>query len=174
MLMKTNRSLLVLGLGAVAALGYGASALAKGAAAPSPFVQMPSAELKWEEFYPGGPVESFVVGSKDAKHGPTAFFIRFKGGFDSGWHVHESEYSGVVLAGTMLETSKGAPAAKPLGPGSYYLQPTTVHRTQCIGTAECLAYIFEEGRFSFTPTTEDGKPLPAQKRSEAATAAAAK
>jgi hypothetical protein len=129
---------------------------------PTPFVQLPAAELKWEEFYPGGPVESFIVGSKEAKHGPTAFFIKFKGGFDSGWHVHESEYTAVVLRGTMLETSKGAEPPKELGPGSYYRQPTTVHRTQCLGTAECLAYIFEEGRFSFTPTTEDGKPLPPQ------------
>jgi hypothetical protein len=117
-------------------------------------------------------VESFVIGAKDAKHGPTAFFIKFKGGFDSGWHVHESDYSAVVLVGTMLETSKGAPAPKPLGPGSYYMQPTTVHRTQCLGPGECLAYIFEEGRFSFTPTTEDGKPLPPQGKPPAATTAA--
>ena len=174
--MKMNRSLVVLGIGAgvfTVALGYGASALAKGAAAATPFVQVPSAELKWEEFYPGGPVESFVIGSKEAKHGPTAFFIKFKGGFDSGWHVHESEYAAVVLAGTMLETSKGAPAAKPLGPGSYYSQPTTVHRTQCLGTTECLAYIYEAGKFSFTPTTEDGKPLPPQKPAAAAAPATA-
>src|SRR4029077_12861605 len=59
-------------------------------------------------------------------------------------------------------------------PGSYYSQPTTVHRTQCLGTAECLAYIFEEGRFSFTPTTEDGKPLPAQKPTAATGATATK
>jgi len=84
--MRMSRNLLLLGIGAVAALGTGASALAKSKPGPSPFVQLPSAELKWEEFYPGGPVESFVIGSKDAKQGPTAFFIKFKGGFDSGWH----------------------------------------------------------------------------------------
>ena len=153
-----TRRLLALALGTVAALGYGLSARAKGPAGK--FVQLPSEELKWEEFFPGGPVESFIIGSKEAKHGPTAFFIKFKGGFDSGWHIHESEYTGVVLSGSMLETSKGGEAPKPLGAGSYYLQPTVVHRTQCLGPAECLAYIFEAGRFSFTPTTEDGKPLP--------------
>ena len=62
--MTTNRSLLLLGIGAVAGLGSGAAALAKAKPAPSPFVQMPSAELKWEEFYPGGPVESFIVGPR--------------------------------------------------------------------------------------------------------------
>lgn len=153
-------------LGAVAlSLGRAGrwKAQAKEGGVPSgKFVQLPASELKFEPFYPGGPTESFIVGSKEAKHGPTAFFIKFKGGFDSGWHVHESEYTAVILTGTMLETSKGSEPPKPLGPGSYYRQPTVVHRTQCAGTADCLVYIFEEGRFSFTPTTEDGKPLPPQ------------
>ena len=153
-----TRGLLALFLGGAALVGHGAPARAKGPAGQ--FVQLPAADLKFEEFYPGGPVESFIIGSKEAKHGPTAFFIKFKGGFDSGWHVHESEYTAVVLTGTMLETSKGSDAPKPLAAGSYYRQPTVVHRTQCVGAAECLVYIFEEGRFSFTPTTEDGKPLP--------------
>ncbi|HEY2728712.1 MAG TPA: DUF4437 domain-containing protein [Polyangia bacterium] len=154
----TKRGFVALLLGASALLGHGAPARAKGPAGM--FVQLPATDLKFEEFYPGGPLEAFIIGSKEAKHGPTAFFIKFKGGFDSGWHVHESEYTGVVLTGTMLETSKGSEPAKQLGPGSYYRQPTVVHRTQCLGTAECLLYIFEDGRFSFTPTTEDGKPLP--------------
>jgi hypothetical protein len=160
--MKTTRGLLALVLGGAALVALTASARAKEAGATGKFVQLPAAELKFEEFYPGGPTESFIVGSKEAKHGPTAFFIKFKGGFDSGWHVHESEYTGVVLTGTMLETSKGSEPAKPLPAGSYYRQPTVVHRTQCLGPADCLEYIFEEGRFSFTPTTEDGKPLPPQ------------
>jgi Domain of unknown function (DUF4437) len=154
----TKRGLVALLLGSAALLGHGAPARAKGPAGV--FVQLPAADLKFEEFYPGGPTEAFIIGSKEAKHGPTAFFIKFKGGFDSGWHIHESEYTGVVLTGTMLETSKGGEPAKQLGAGSYYRQPTVVHRTQCLGTAECLLYVFEEGRFSFTPTTEDGKPLP--------------
>jgi hypothetical protein len=156
--MTMKRGLLAVTLASVTAFGYGVPARARGPAGQ--FVQLPSEELKWEEFYPGGPLESFIVGSKEAKHGPTAFFIKFKGGFDSGWHIHDSEYTGVILTGTLLETSKGSDAPRPLGPGSYYRQPKVVHRTQCTGTAECLLYIFEEGRFSFTPTTEDGKPLP--------------
>jgi quercetin dioxygenase-like cupin family protein len=151
------------GLLATAMVGLTMAAYAVRAQAKAPagtFLQLPAEELKWDEFYPGGPVESFIVGSKEAKHGPTAFFIKFKAGFDSGWHVHESEYTAVVLSGTMLETSKGSDAAKPLGAGSYYKQPTVVHRTQCTAAADCMLYIFEAGRFSFTPTTEDGKPLP--------------
>ncbi|HEY8207030.1 MAG TPA: DUF4437 domain-containing protein [Myxococcaceae bacterium] len=133
-----------------------------GKAAVRQLIQRPSAEMKWEEFYPGGPVESFVVGAKDAKTGPTEFFIKFKAGFDSGWHVHESDYTGVVLSGTIIETSPGSEAAKPLTTGSYYMQPTVVHRTQCSPEADCYVYISEKGRFSFTPTDEAGKPLPPQ------------
>jgi Domain of unknown function (DUF4437) len=153
-----TRTMLAMTMGGAALLATAGAARAKAPAGT--FVQLPAADMKFEEFYPGGPVESFIIGSKEAKHGPTAFFIKFKGGFDSGWHVHESEYTAVVLTGTMLETSKGGDAPKPLPAGSYYRQPTVVHRTQCLGTAECILYIFEEGRFSFTPTTEDGKPLP--------------
>lgn len=125
-------------------------------------VARPAASLTWEPFFPGGPEESFVIGSKEAKKGPTAFFIKFKGGFDSGWHTHDSAYTGIVLAGTIVETNQGEAAAS-LPTGSYYLQPTTVHRTQCAAGADCLVYIYEDGRFSFTPTDEAGKPLPAKK-----------
>jgi hypothetical protein len=148
----------VIGLTAVV-LGTSYAWAGKGGAVRQ-LVQRPSAELKWEEFFPGGPLESFVTGSKEAKAGPTEFFIKFKGGFDSGWHVHESDYTGVVLSGTVIETSPGGEAAKPLTAGSYYMQPAVVHRTQCAAGADCLVWISEPGRFSFTPTDETGKPLP--------------
>jgi hypothetical protein len=124
-------------------------------------VQIPAGDLKWEPFYPGGPEESFTIGSKGAKKGPTAFFIKFKAGFDSGWHIHDSAYTGIILSGTILETDKAADPPKPLVAGSYYMQPKTVHRTQCAPGADCLVYIYEDGPFSFVPTDESGKPLPA-------------
>jgi len=132
-------------------------------AGPAPkLVGLPSGELTWEPFFPGGPDEAFVIGTKESKKGPTAFFIRFKAGFDSGWHTHESAYTGIILSGTIIETSKGQDAMK-LGAGSYYLQPTVVHKTQCAPGADCVAYIYEDGAFSFTPTDEAGKPLPQPK-----------
>jgi Domain of unknown function (DUF4437) len=130
---------------------------------PPKLVAAPAADLKWEPFFPGGPEESFVIGSKESKQGPTAFFIRFKGGFDSGWHTHESAYTGIVISGTIVETSKGQAAVK-LAAGSYYLQPTVVHKTVCAAGADCLVYIYEDGAFSFTPTDESGKPLPPPKK----------
>jgi hypothetical protein len=145
--------------GALGLLLVSAAAHAKD---PDKLVQMPAGELKWEPFFPGGPDEAFLVGSKEAKKGPTAFFIRFKGGFDSGWHVHGSAYTGIVLAGTIMETDKAAGPAKPLTAGSYYMQPRTVHKTQCVAGADCLVYIYEEGAFSFVPTDESGKPLPSK------------
>ena len=38
-----------------------------GKAAVRQLVQKPTTEMKWEEFYPGGPVESFVTGNKMSK-----------------------------------------------------------------------------------------------------------
>jgi len=146
----------------VAILGCGVTLASAGPS--TKLVARPAADLKWEPFYPGGPDESFVIGSKEAKTGPTGFFIRFKGGFDSGWHVHESAYAGIVMSGTIVETNKGEAAAK-LPAGSYYMQPTTVHKTECAAGADCLVWIYEDGRFSFTPTDENGKALkpPAKK-----------
>ena len=149
--MKTVTTMAILGC-----------AMTMASAGPAPkLVAVPAADLKWEPFFPGGPDEAFVIGTKDAKKGPTAFFIRFKPGFDSGWHTHESSYTGIVLSGTIVETSKGDVAR--LGAGSYYVQPTVVHKTECAAGADCLVYIYEDGKFSFTPTDEAGKPLPAPK-----------
>jgi hypothetical protein len=128
-------------------------------------VQVPSAELKWEEFYPGGPVESFVIGSKEAKHGPTAFFIKFKGGFDSGWHVHESEYAAVVLAGTMpSHTVRCSASYASSGP------PNTA--TKLIGTHDSTANgqpvnEAKEVALRFTPTTADVPPSEAHRHDAA-------
>lgn len=157
---KSYRVLAVLGVVCAGVAGY-SIASAKGGA--KPLVQIPADALKWEPFFPGGPEEAFVIGSKESKAGPTAFFIKFKGGFDSGWHTHESEYTGIVLAGTILETSKDSEAPKPLTAGSYYVQPSTVHKTVCAAGADCQLYIYEQGKFSFTPTDENGKPLPQKK-----------
>ncbi len=89
--MKMTRVLGIVVLGGVVAAGIAAAerttAQAKSGMPSGKFVQLPAGDLKYEEFYPGGPLESFIIGSKEAKHGPTAFFIKFKGGFDSGWHV---------------------------------------------------------------------------------------
>jgi len=148
-----------------AILGCGAT-LASAGPAPK-LVAFPAGELKWEPFFPGGPDEAFIVGTKEAKKGPTAFFIRFKAAFNSGWHTHESAYTGIVLAGTLIETSKGQDAVK-LPAGSYYLQPSVVHKTECAPGADCLVWIYEDGKFSFAPTDEAGKPLPAPKAPAAA------
>lgn len=58
--------------------------------------------------------------------------------------------------------------ASNLRAGSYYVQPTVVHKTQCAPGADCVAYIYEDGAFSFTPTDDAGKPLPQPKPAAAA------
>jgi quercetin dioxygenase-like cupin family protein len=143
---------------AAALLGCGVTIAAAGP--PSKLVGFPAGERKWEQVAPGGPEVSFVIGSKESKTGPSAFFLKFKAGFDSGWHTHDTAYTGIVLSGTVVQTSRGQPTMK-LGEGSCYLQPTTVHRTACAPGADCVEYVYEDGPFSFTPMDEAGKPLSA-------------
>lgn len=56
--MKMTRVSLLL---AIVATATAVTAAAKPA---GKFLQLPADELKWEEFYPGGPVESFIVGPR--------------------------------------------------------------------------------------------------------------
>jgi hypothetical protein len=90
--MKMTRVSLLL---AIVATATAVTAAAKPA---GKFLQLPADELKWEEFYPGGPVESFIVGSKEAKHGPTAFFIKFKPGFVTAMtrHSRDSKFTAPI------------------------------------------------------------------------------
>jgi hypothetical protein len=129
-------------------------------------VQVAAGDLKWEPFYPGGPEEAFIIGSKGAKKGPTAFFIKFKAGFDSGWHVHDSAYTGIILSGTILETDKAAAEpAKSLVAGSYYMQPKTVHRTQCAPGGRLPGLYLRRGSILVRPHRREWKAVTSRKSS---------
>jgi len=128
-----------------------------------PTEQRPANGLPWTPLFPGGPEIVFTVGSPTAPQGPTAFFLRFKPGFDTGWHIHETSYTGIVLAGTLEQPSSDAAAVQRLTAGSYYVQSRAPHSTRCLEGAECVVYIYEEGKFSTTPTTPDGTPVEQRK-----------
>ena len=43
--------------------------------------------------------------------GPYAVMMKMPPGFDSGWHTHDFDYTGVVLAGTIENIEQGGEAA---------------------------------------------------------------
>lgn len=119
-------------------------------------------DLKWEQpMGPGGPSVAFVVGDPKSK-GKAEFFLKFPGGFDSGWHTHDADYDAVVLKGTMTAQAQGEAAEVQLPTGSFFGEPGKKnHRNSCAKGGECVIFCRSEKGFTFHPMTPEGKPAPA-------------
>ena len=120
--------------------------------------------LKWETpMGPEGPAFAFVEGDMKKK-GPAAVFMKFPGGFDSGWHTHDGDYSAVAVKGTMTHQVQGG-TEKTLTPGSYWTQPGKAnHRNTCVQAGgACVIYATLPKGFSFNAMTPEGKPVPHEK-----------
>jgi quercetin dioxygenase-like cupin family protein len=99
---------------------------------------------------PDGPQMSVLWG--DPANGPSAMLLKFKKGTNS-LHIHTSDYHLVVIQGTMKHWGEGEQEAdaKPLAPGSYWLQPGNMaHAGSCL-TDECIMFVKWEGK-------RDGRP----------------
>ncbi|MFT3692372.1 MAG: cupin domain-containing protein [Kofleriaceae bacterium] len=131
-------------------------------AAANPSKPVKPADRSWVQPYgPKGPAFAFVEGKFNEK---ASFFIKLAPGADSGWHLHDEDYSGVVLQGSFTEQQAGDKAEVELTPGTYFVQPgKAVHRNGCGKTSECIVYIHFDANANSTPTTREGKPLTAQK-----------
>ena len=155
------KNLMFLAVVSVASFAFGA--------APAKQIQVPVEGLKWEEpFGPGGIKVAAVSG--DAKKGPYVVFMKMPKDYDSGWHTHDADYVGVVVAGTIENIEQGGEAdAKPLNAGSEWWQGAKRnHMTKCTGPTECTTFLSIKGGFTFHPMTAEGKPAPVVKKEPAA------
>jgi quercetin dioxygenase-like cupin family protein len=141
--------------------------------APAKQVQMPAADLKWEEV---GPTLKMAEVSGNKKTGPYNFFLTMTAGSESSWHTHDADYTGVVVSGTVENIEQGGEAdAKPLAAGSAWTQPAKKnHNTKCAAGADCVMFIMGKGGFTFHPMTAEGKPAPAPAKDAKADAKDAK
>ena len=122
-----------------------------------------SEDLKWESpMGPQGPSFAFVVGDMKTKGKPASLFMKFPAGFDSSWHTHDSDYSGVVVKGIVTHQVQGGEEKK-LTAGSYWTNNAKVnHTNKCLAEGgECIIFGTNPKGFSFTPKTADGKDVPA-------------
>jgi quercetin dioxygenase-like cupin family protein len=144
---------------------FSAAALANPASKESHKLQP---DLSWvQPFGAQGPAFGFVEG-KFGDSNPASFFVKFPAGGDSGWHVHNHDYSAVVIQGTFTEQQAGDKDETQLPPGTFMVQPAKItHRNGCLKGSDCIVYVhFDKGADS-TPTTREGKavtpPAPAKK-----------
>lgn len=116
--------------------------------------------LTWTEPYgPTGP--KFAKVSGDEKKGPVSYFLKMAAGSESGWHIHDADYSAVVVSGVAHNIEQGG-EDKPYPAGSAWTQPAKGnHLNKCDPGADCVIYIHQLKGLSFKPMTPEGKPAPA-------------
>jgi quercetin dioxygenase-like cupin family protein len=117
--------------------------------------------LEWKQpFGPKGPSIAFLIGQLGDKH-PATYFIRFRAGSETGWHIHSSDYEALVVKGTFAaEQQDGREALLPAG--SFFSQPARQnHRNRCVeGGDDCVIFIHYPHGADGQATTADGKRLP--------------
>lgn len=129
---------------------------------PSPSVE----SIRW----PLRPEMAVVRG--DPSKGAYDMLVRYKPGFDSGWHTHDAGYRGMVLEGTITNPVQGDAKPRQLAKGGYWYQPAGQnHATRCVSDTACLVFAHSDGGMTYHPTTADGKPGPLPKVLEATSGA---
>jgi hypothetical protein len=105
-------------------------------------VPMPAQTIKWVQVRPGQDT-SALWGNKQV--GPYGSFNRFSAGFEDRLHYHTRDLHSVVVSGTVVVQSSGAPAQE-LGPGSYgFLPGGTPHTHSCKTGAPCVLFVEQDG-----------------------------
>jgi len=123
-------------------------------------VVWPAESVKWEP----GP----VAGTKVAKlwgdwmkGGPYGVLVKFDAGQINALHHHTHPLKIVILSGTFVHKSDGAPETK-LGPGSYLMQAAgKKHVSGCAQGAECTFFMTSDGKFDLI---DDSKAAASDKK----------
>lgn len=125
----------------------------KGAKPDARAVEKTVKAAKWtlfDEKNPKGGAWSPVWG--DMKAGPNGLYVKLSAGNAPFWHIHTSDYHGVVLAGTLDHHESGTdPNELPVG--SYWWQPGgNKHVDLCkAGGPDCVVYVYFENAFDAKP-----------------------
>lgn len=134
-------------LAAVAGLSYAAGA-AKGKAP----VNVGAADIKWEEYAPGTPLQVAKLWGDRAKGGDYGMLLKLPPGFEAGMHAHTGDYHAVSVQGSWLHTNEGDANAKEFGPGSYVMQPgKQFHNDVCKSKTECVLFVHQHAKGDFIP-----------------------
>lgn len=146
---------------AVAGLSYTAGAKGKGKEA----VIWPAADVKWEPYAPGAPLQVGALWGDRAK-GEHGMFLKLPAGFEAGMHSHTADYHAVLVSGTWVHTVDGDTSApKELAPGSYVLQPGKQnHNDVCKSKTECVIFIYQKAKGDFIPAKAPAGEKAAEKK----------
>jgi uncharacterized protein DUF4437 len=132
---------------AVAAGGYAAGAAGKTS------TQLPAAELKWDPYAPGVPLQVAKLWG-DRTKGAYGMLLKLPAGFEAGFHAHTADYKAVLISGTWIHPDEGKDLAgsKELTPGSFVMQPGKVfHNDKCKEGSDCIVFVMQDAKGDFLP-----------------------
>jgi len=131
------------------------------AASSGKVVLIPGGEMKWVVPPDAPPGVQVAVLRGDPARGSFAAMHRFVAGFEEPLHSHSSNYRGVVVSGTLLQTVEGE-RDRSLTAGSYFSYPgKTKHRSRCAAGAECVVFVECDGAWDVLPA-DRGTSAPAK------------
>jgi anti-sigma factor ChrR (cupin superfamily) len=134
-------------LAVVAVGGYAVGAGGK------PSTVLAAADLKWEPYAPGVPLQVAKLWG-DRTKGAYGMLLKLPAGFEAGVHAHTADYKAVVVAGTWFHTDEGQAIAgsKELPPGSFAIQPgKAMHNDRCKEGTDCILFIMQDAKGDFIP-----------------------
>ena len=140
---------------AVAVLAYAHDAArAKDVRSPWRF-----SDLAWTDLRPDGKAAGSVLWGDPARGGGYGMLIRFRAGFDRGWHLHTHPVHAVMISGTLtVEPESGAPQDLTAGSGVNEVAGAR-YRLACKGGSDCVFLLTGEDRFD---TIDAGPPAAAR------------
>jgi ChrR Cupin-like domain len=105
-------------------------------------IAMPADTIKWVQVRPGQETSALWG---DRLVGPYGSFNKFAAGFEDRPHYHTRDLHSVIVSGTVIVQSSGAPSRE-LGPGSYgFLPGGTVHTHSCKAGTPCVIFVQQDG-----------------------------
>ena len=134
----------------VFALSLGGAAVAEGEA---PIWSLSA--LKWMDLRPDGKAAGSVLWG-DPRKGNYGLLVRFRSGFDRGWHKHSNAVHLIVIAG-VLEMQRESSPPEQLGAGSGANEAAGAkYRLACKPSADCIFLLTGEKSFD----SPDADPPP--------------
>jgi uncharacterized RmlC-like cupin family protein len=86
---------------------------------------------------------------------PYMAMVQLPGGLISPAHIKTANMFGVVVSGTMVHAAIGADSGNDvlLPAGSFYKIPANLpHISKCVSEADCVTFLYQDGKFDFLPT----------------------
>jgi hypothetical protein len=100
-----------------------------------------------------GPQYQVVFGDLSKKKAPIGLLLKIPAGFTPGPHIHSSDYTGVAIAGELLDTPVGGlDKGERITAGRRWFEPAkNPHDNLCASKVDCLEFVYFPNGFDTLP-----------------------